>query len=152
MMTSEEIIEKRFKTSFLGYTPREVDAFISEVSEEFERLWTEVSDLTEKVRGLAGEIDLYKGREDAIIKTMMASQKVCEDMKKNAEKESKIILSEAELNAEKLTSTAQQRLVKIEGEITEMRRQKIRFEEVLRSSLTTHFKLLEISKEEQATS
>lgn len=150
MITSSEIREKRFKTSLIGYPPKEVDAFAALVAEEVERLTDEVKNLSEEVRRVTGDLDLYKGREESIIKTMMASQKVCDDMKKNAERESQIILSEAELKAEKISAEAQQSLMKIEGEITEMRRQKIKFEEALRSLLTTHFKLLDISKDEPA--
>lgn len=146
-VTSEEIREKRFKTALVGYSPKEVDPFISLVAEEVERLTDEGENLIEEVRRLTGDLELYKGREESIIKTMMASQKVCDDMKKNAERESQIILSEAELKADKIVAEVQQRLIRMEGEITEMRRQKIKFEEALRSLLTTHFKLLDLSRE-----
>lgn len=149
-VTSEEVREKRFKTSLIGYPPKEVDAFVALIAEEIERLTAEGKNLSVEVRRLTGDLELYKGREESIIKTMMASQKVCDDMRKNAERESQIILSEAELNAEKLAAGAQQRLIRMEGDITEMRRQKIKFEEALRSLLTTHFKLLDISKDEPA--
>lgn len=148
MITSAEIRDKRFKTSLIGYTSKEVDSFVSSVAEEVERLTTEGHRLSEEVRGLTADLELYKRREESIIKTMMSSQKVCDDMKRNAEKESQIILSEAALNAEKMIAAAQEKLTGIEGEIAEMRRQKIRFGEALRSLLTTHFKLMDISKDE----
>ena len=147
MITSAEIKDKRFKTSLIGYSFKEVDSFVSAVAEEFERLTTEGHSLSEEVRGLTADLELYKRREESIIKTMMASQKVCDDMKRNAEKESQIILSEAELKSDKRVAGAERRLLKIEEEITEMRRQKIKFEEALRSLLTTHFKLLDLSRE-----
>lgn len=150
MITSAEIRDKRFKTSLIGYPPKEVDAFISLAAEEVERLADEGNNLREEVRRLTGDLELYKGREESIIKTMMASQKVCDDMKRNAEKESQIILSEAELKADKVVAGAEQKLIELEGEISEMRRQKIRFGESLRSLLTTHFKLMDISKDETA--
>lgn len=148
MIAPAEIREKRFRTTLMGYPSREVDAFISLVSEEVERLTDEVIKLNEEVRRVSGDLALYKGREESVIKTMMTSQKVCDDMKKNAENESQIILSEAELKADKIVAVAEQRLLKIGEEITEMRRQKIKFEEALRSLLTTHFKLLDVSREE----
>ncbi|MEK6726056.1 MAG: DivIVA domain-containing protein [Deltaproteobacteria bacterium] len=148
MITSAEIRDKKFKTSLIGYSFKDVDSFVSAVAEEFERLTTEGLNLSEEVRGLTADLELYKRREESIIKTMMSSQKVCDDMKRNAEKESHIILSEAALNAEKMIAAAQEKLTGIEGEIAEMRRQKIRFGEALRSLLTTHFKLMDISKDE----
>lgn len=150
MITSSEIRDKKFKTSLIGYTFKEVDSFVSAVAEEVERLTDDGNNLRKEVRKLTGDLDLYKGREESIIKTMMTSQKVCDDMKRNAERESHIILSDASLNAEKMVAAAQQKLIELEGEISEMRRQKIRFGESLRSLLTTHFKLMDISKDEPA--
>lgn len=150
MITSAEIRDKKFRTSLIGYTFKEVDSFISAVAEEVEKLTSEGNRLNDEVRRLTGDLELYKGREESIIKTMMTSQKVCDDMKRNAERESQIILSEASLNAEKMIAAAQQKLIELEGEISEMRRQKIRFGESLRSLLTTHFKLMDVSKDEPA--
>ena len=149
-LTPAEIREKRFKTKVMGYGANEVDAFTSMVADEFEELLKEADTLREEVRRLNADLELYKGREESIKKTMMNAQKVYDDMKKNAEREWQIILSEAELRAEKFLGEANQRLVQTSNEILEMKRQRLQFEESLRSMLATHFKLLDISKEEKA--
>lgn len=146
-ITPAEIREKRFKTKVMGYGTNEVDAFISMVADEFEELLKEADTLRDEVRRLDSDLELYKGREESIKKTMMTAQKVCDDMKKNAERECQIILSEAELRAEKFLGEANQRLAQTSNEILEMKRQRLRFEESLRSSLTTHLKLLDVSRE-----
>lgn len=149
-LTPVEIREKRFKTKVMGYGTSEVDAFISMVADEFEELLKEADTLRDEVRRLNSDLELYKGREESIKKTMMTAQKVCEDMKKNAERECQIILSEAELRAEKFLGEANQRLAQTSNEILEMKRQRLQFEESLRSMLATHFKLLDISKADKA--
>ncbi len=148
-ITPAEIREKRFKTKVMGYGAVEVEAFISMVADEFEKLLREADTLRDEVRRLDSDLELYKGREESIKKTMMTAQKVCDDMKKNAERESQIILSEAEIRAEKFMKEANQRLTQTSNEILEMKRQKVRFEESLRALLATHFKLLDISKEDK---
>lgn len=148
-LTPAEIREKRFKTKVMGYGTSEVDAFISMVADEFEELLREADTLRDEVRRLDSDLELYKGREESIKKTMMTAQKVCEDMKKNAEKECQIIISESGLKGEKLLAEANQRLSQTENEIAELKRQKVRFEESLRSMLATHFKMLDISKEDK---
>ncbi len=146
-MTIEEIRDKKFNTKLFGYGPTEVDGFLSMVAEAFEELTNEAGTLAEEVKRLSDDLELYKGREESIIKTMMTSQKVCEDMKKNAEKESQIMLAEAEIKAERFLDEAQRKRSKVDDEIVELRRQKIQFEESLRAILNTHLKLIDISEE-----
>ena len=143
-MTSYEIRDKKFNTKFMGYDPKEVDSFLSTVSEAIEELTAGTGTLADELKRLSSDLELYKGREESIIKTMMTSQKVCNDMKMNAEKESAIIISEAEMKAEKIIREAEQKLTSIREEITEMRRQKIQFEQSLRSTINTHLKLIDI--------
>lgn len=146
-MTIEEIRDKKFNTKLFGYGPQEVDGFLSVVAEAFEELTNEAGTLAEEVKRLSDDLELYKGREESIIKTMMTSQKVCEDMKKNAEKESQIILAEAETKAERILEEAEKKASTIRDEIMEIRRQKIQLEESLRAILNTHLKLIDISEE-----
>lgn len=147
-ITPAEIREKRFKTKVMGYGTGEVEAFISMVADALEELITEVNTLKDEARRLNADLELYKGREESIKKTMMTAQKLCDDMKKNAERECQIMLSEAELKGEKILTEANQRLAQTGNDIAEMKRQKVHFEESLRSLLTTHFKLLDVSKED----
>lgn len=146
-MTIEEIRDKKFNTKLFGYGPKEVDGFIAMVAEAFEEVTNEAGTLAEEVKRLSDDLELYKGREESIIKTMMTSQKVCEDMKKNAEKESQIILAEAEIKAERILEEAEKKASVIRDEIMEIRRQKIQLEESLRAILNTHLKLIDISEE-----
>lgn len=143
-MTSDEIRSEKFNTKLMGYNPKEVEAFLSTVADAFEELTAETRTLADEVKRLSSDLDLYKGREESIIKTMMTSQKVSSDMKANAEKEAEIIISEAEIKAEKIIGGAEKKCVDIRDEISELRRQKIQFEESLRSILNTHQKLINI--------
>ena len=149
-LTADDIRENRFKTRIMGYNPADVDAFMSTIADEFEASIKEVNSLRDEIRSLNADLQLYKGREESIKKTMMTAQKVCDDMKKNAERECQIMISEAGLKGEKFLTEANQRLSDAENNIAELKRQKVRFEESLRSMLATHFKLLDISKEEKA--
>lgn len=149
-ITPAEIREKRFKTKVMGYNTNEVDAFMSMLADWFEELLKEVVKLRDEVKRLDADLELYKGREESIKKTMMTAHKVYEDTKKNAEREGQIIMQEAELRAEKFLGEANQRLMQTENEILEIKRQKVKFEESLRSLLATHYKLLGITKENKA--
>lgn len=149
-ITPAEIREKRFKLKVMGYNTGEVEAFTSMVADQFEGLINEVNTLKDEARRLNADLELYKGREESIKKTMMTAQKLCDDMKKNAERECQIMLSEAELKGEKILAEANQRLAQTGNDIAEMKRQKVQFEESLRSILKTHLKLLDVEKEDKA--
>ena len=73
---------------------------------------------------------------------MLAAHRITEDMKSNAQKEANLIITEAELQGEKLLSTAEARLVELRAEIQELRRQKQQFEATFKSLLDSHSKML----------
>ena len=74
---------------------------------------------------------------------MITAQKINEDIKTNANKESEVIVSEAKLKAQEILNNAQLRSLEILEEIKELKRQKIQFESNLRANIETHLKMLE---------
>jgi cell division initiation protein len=79
---------------------------------------------------------------------MLAAQKVTEDMKANAQKEVQLIISEAELKAERLVADAEKRLIQTNEQLQELRRQKLQFEQSFKSLLETHGKLISLGDEQ----
>ena len=78
---------------------------------------------------------------------MLAAQKITEEMKNNAQKEATLLISEAELKAERILAGAENRLAQLNSNIHEVRRQKLQFETALKSLLETHLKMLSIGDE-----
>jgi cell division initiation protein len=78
---------------------------------------------------------------------MLAAQKVTEEMKANARKEAALLISEAELNGERILSNSEKKLVELNNQLQELRRQKIQFETAFKSLLDTHFKMLSMHEE-----
>jgi cell division initiation protein len=79
---------------------------------------------------------------------MLNSQKVLDQMKQNARKSAELLIADAEVNAEKILSRAQNRLAQLHEDITELKRQRMQIEVQIRSIIESHAKLLEIGKEE----
>ena len=79
---------------------------------------------------------------------MLNSQKVIEQMKKNAQKSAELILAEAEVKAEKIVSGAHNRLSRLHEDIAELKRQRMQLEVQLRAIIESHAKLLEAGAEE----
>ena len=68
-------------------------------------------------------------------------------MKANSQKEATLIVSEAELRAERLMADAEKKLVQLNTQIQDLRRDKMQFETALKSLLDTHYKFLSFHEE-----
>ena len=142
-ITPLDILQQQFKGRiFGGLDPDEVDGFLQQVSQEMEQLIRENNDLKEQNRKALSELEDMNGREKALRETMLAAHRITEDMKSNAQKEANLIVTEAELQGEKLLSTAEARLVELRAELQELRRQKQQFEASFKSLLDSHGKML----------
>ncbi|HEY3308994.1 MAG TPA: DivIVA domain-containing protein [Desulfuromonadaceae bacterium] len=131
-----DIQQQQFKGKMLGgLDPDDVDAFLQTVAGEMENLLRENNELKE-LQALQSKdmLDMAEKERD-LRKTMLAAQRIIEDMKSNAQKEAALIVSEAELKAERIVADAERQLGELKARIEEVRRQKIQFEMSLKSLL-----------------
>lgn len=142
-----EIQQKKFKVRFRGFDIHEVDSFLEEMADLFASMKQENERLREETRRLCHEIQGYKERENTFKRAMLNSQKVLDHMKENARKSAELIVTDAEVRAEKILNKAHSRLAQLHDDISELKRQRIQIEVQIRSVLDAHSKLLELSKE-----
>ena len=150
-LTPLDIQQQQFKTRFRGFDVREVDGFLEQMSGAFEKALSENERLHEEIRRLKLESQGYKEREETFKRAMLNSQKVLEQMKKNAQKSAELVVAEAEVKAEKILNRAQNRLAQLHEDIAELKRQRMQIEVQIRSIIEGHAKLLEIGIEETQT-
>jgi len=151
-ITQAVIKQKEFSTRFRGFDVQEVDSFLEEVAREFEKLNHTIENIQEQNRRLDLENQGYKNRENSFKRVLLHSQKVLEEMKKNARKSAESIVAEAEVEAEKILNRAHQRLSQLHSDIAELKRQRMQLEVQISSVIETHAKMLEMSKEESKAS
>jgi cell division initiation protein len=141
--TPLDIRQKRFATAFRGLARRDVQAFLELLAAEFEEVVKENIALKEELKRLQGQLEHHLERERTLQQTMVTAQRVSDDLKGVAKKEADVIVSGAELQAEKIVHAAHQRLVQVIEDINELRRQRSQFESHLRAVIDAHQKLLE---------
>ncbi len=147
-ITPLDIQQQQFKGKiFGGLDPEDVDAFLQTVSQEMEDLSRENSELKEQIRRNADAMAEMSSRESQLRDTMLAAQKITEEMKANSQKEATLIISEAELKAEKILADANLKLAQLNSQIQDLRREKLQFETALKSLLDTHYKMLSLNEE-----
>ncbi len=146
-ITPLDIQQQQFKGKMLGgLDPNDVDAFLQMVAAEMESLIRENSELKDEVRKFSLQLEELSQREVTLRETMLAAQKVTEEMKANAQKEAHLTVSEAELKGERIVAEAENRLLQLNNQIYEARRQKLQFETNLKSMVEAHLKMLSIEE------
>lgn len=138
-----DIQQQQFKGKmFGGLDPNDVDSFLQLVSQQMENLIRENTDLKEQCRRSAADLDDLRQRETNLRETMLAAQRITEEMKSNAQKEAHLTITEAELKAERILANAEQNLLQLNTQIQSLRREKLQFEASFKSVLENHLKLL----------
>ena len=142
-LTPLDIRHKEFKRGMRGYADVEVDEFLDEVADEYERLFKENIDLNERLETLDDKVKQYRRIEETLQKTLVSAQQSAEELKANATKESQLILRDAELKARQMVSDLYSDRQKLEKQVAGLRgvEQDVRFR--LRTMLETFLKQLE---------
>ena len=105
-LTPLDIHHKEFRNSLRGYSPEEVDDFLDEVADEFERLFKENIDLSEKLEAASARVRAYADMERTLQNTMVAAQVSADDMRSRAEAEASRMVVDAESKAQEIVSAA----------------------------------------------
>jgi cell division initiation protein len=146
-ITPLDIQQQQFKGKmFGGLDAEEVDSFLQMVSQEMEDLIRDNNNLKEQAQRVAADMEEMKQKEVTLRETMLAAQRITEEMKANAQKEAAMVVSEAELKAEKIIVEAENRVNQLNNQIQDLRREKLKFESALKSLLDTHYKMLSLNE------
>lgn len=150
-MTPLDIQQGHFRIRFRGFDVREVDAFLERIAESMETLIRENETLRKDMERLKGEICEFHDQEQTFHEAMVNAQEMLDNMKRNAQKEAELIISEAQMRAEKILTSADNRLYQLHKDISELKRQRMQLEVELRTILEAHTKYLDMSKEATET-
>jgi len=142
-----DIQQQQFKGKMLGgLDPEDVDAFLQSVAGEMEELIRENNDLKERLNRNQTVMAEMESREAQLRETMLAAQRITEEMKANSQKEAHLLISEAELKGERIIADAESKLIQLNNQIQELKREKVQFESGFKGMLDTYYKLLALDK------
>lgn len=143
MLTPVDIDNKTFKKSKLGgYDINDVETFLVDIMNSFEKLYKENSELKDKVEVMQESISYYKSLEDGVSKTIENAQTAANELKKAAEKEVEIIKKEAKLEAKKEVEEIKEEIVKKQVELEEVKKQIQIYKIKVTSMLEAQLKIL----------
>lgn len=128
-ITPLDIQQQQFKGKMFGGLDQEdVDTFLQSVAAEMENLIRENNELKEHQARQTREMLDIAEKEKELRDIMLAAQRITEDMKSNARKEADLIITEAELKAERIVTDSERQLGELKARIEDTRRQKVQFE------------------------
>ncbi len=122
-LTPLDIHNKEFTKSFRGYDEDEVNKFLDQVVKDYEIVIREKRALEEKVNQLNERLNHFTNIEETLNKSILVAQETAEELKSNAAKESKLIVKEAEKNADRIINEALTKSRQISIEVEEMKKQ-----------------------------
>lgn len=122
MFTPQEVEERVFpKVKKGGYDMKDVDDFLDQLTADYTELYKENAVLKRKMKVLADKITEYQETEGAMRQTLLAAQKMADQITAEAERKREAMLSEAERIA---TAKSQELAAQIAGQEETLRRAK----------------------------
>lgn len=142
-ITPLDVRQQQFKGKMLGgLDPDDVDSFLQAVAVEMEGLLRENTELKEQASRQTRELTDHVQREKDLRETMLAAQRISDEMKGNAHKEAELIVSEAQLQAKRLVDDAEHKVADLQARIQDVRRQRMQFEVEFKALLDNHARMI----------
>lgn len=142
-ITPLDIRHKEFSRSMRGYKDLEVDEFLDNIVEEFERLFNENIDYRDRLEALEEKIEQYKNIEETLQKTLISAQEQAEELKVNAKKEADLILRDAELKSRSIINDSYAERQKIQRSVQSLKQKHEDLRYQLRSLLEGYMNALD---------
>src|SRR5260370_3081901 len=142
-----DIQRQTFARKFRGVDPEEVRTYLSLVAEEVAAVQRDRDTFEQQVQQLHGLIDEHREREVILKNTLLTAQRVSEEIRENARKQSQVLVHEAELHADPLLELAQDRAHEVERGILDLRAQRSAIRTDIRALVTRLTHLLDLQEE-----
>lgn len=148
-LTPLDIHNKEFSRGMRGYDQDEVNEFLDQVMKDFELVIREKKELKREVELLEDKLAHFSNIEETLNKSILVAQQTADEVKGNAMKESKLIVREAEKNADRIINEALEKARRIEIEVEELKKQGKVFRTRLKMLIEAQLELVEANDWDQ---
>lgn len=139
-LTPLDIHHKEFRNSLRGYSVEEVDKFLDEVADEFERLFKENIDLSERLDAARDQIREFEAQKETLHNTLVAAQRSAEDITSRAKGEAAVVLRDAEVKAKEIIHNALTQKQTVSAELVRIKKAEEEFRATFRQMLESYLK------------
>ena len=122
-LTPIDIHNKEFNKVFRGYDEDEVNEFLDQVIKDYELILREKKELEDKLNETFDRLGHFRTIEGTLNKSIIVAQEAAEELRRNAQKEAKLIIKEAEKNADRIVNESLVKARKIAMDIEDLKKQ-----------------------------
>ena len=121
-LTPLDVRRYEFGRVMRGYDPERVDQFREQVADELERLTRLNQELEQKARGFHDQLKSFRERDKALNEALVSAQQLRSEMRDQSERESQLVLREAQAQADSILANAQGDIRRAEDELAALDR------------------------------
>jgi cell division initiation protein len=145
-----DLRQAKFNTTLRGFDKIEVTSFLMAAADDYEQALRETDRLRQDVTRMEAVLNEYREHEKSLKSTLMAAQKLADDITANAEEEAKRIIREAQSRSDMLLEKTQARLEDIQREIDGLKLKRRDVETSIEATIQTLRNTLEFVREQDS--
>jgi cell division initiation protein len=144
-----DLRQQKFRKRFRGFDRVEVISFLSAAADDYESALRETDRLRQEMNRVEGMLSEHRQNEGTLKSTLIAAQRLADDIKINAELEAVRLVRDAEGRSELLLDKTQSRVEDIQREIDGLRLKRRDVETSIESTIQTLRNTLEYVREQE---
>ena len=150
MITPMDIHNKTFSKKLRGYADDEVNSFLEEVANDYERICREHREMEEQMDSLKSRLAHYEKMEATMSSTLVMAQETAENVKTTAKKEADVIVREAQNKAAQIVAGAEAARRKMNADVVKTEGDLNLYIEKLLANFTSALNIVKAAKAARA--
>lgn len=146
-ITPLEIRQKTFERTLRGYDKDEVNAFLQNLSQEWERMQDEVKEMKSKFEHAEREVVKLREVENTLYRTLKTAEDTGANVIDQANKSAELLLRESQMKADSLINEAKTKARSIIGDAELTTRQLVEEMEEKLKGLADQYKTMELHRD-----
>lgn len=142
-ITPVDLAHKSFNKKMFGLDEADVTDYLGQVAATLEELIHERNALREKIREKDLQLAEFKDRDQVLKSTIQTASQMADRIRHDTERESRLILADAQQKAEIISRDARDSLKKMYQEVSDLKRMRLQFEANLKALAQAHLSLIE---------
>lgn len=130
-----DIQHMEFARAMSGYHRQQVREFLERVADEREELLRDMQSLRDEMAKKDKRIDELQSTEMELKRTVIAAERIANELKENARREAELIVQEAEQRKREIMGETEQQLAQSRAELARLSREQRLFREQFRGIL-----------------
>ena len=134
---------RKFSTEISGYSKREVNAFVMEVTKEYESILNRLKTAEAETKRLTTELEKYQNMETTLNRAILIAEEAGNQIKKIAHEEYQRIIDEAKKNASRLVSDSLAQVDKINDTKEQLERRVAIYKRRVKQTINEQLELID---------